>query len=385
MTGTGTPRTQVLMAGEEHAEMLAEFFRSVWDPRATAREVLASREREARDNPAAGGVPPPTFLVVAEGKCIGYVTTIPGRVEVQGKGAQGYWLKGLMVLPEFRNGPVGFLLLKEAVRYLKGYLFGMAVAPAARKLFQALKFTDLGAVPNRLVPLAPATIAHHLDLEALNISGLPGWVRPLVRLCRGTGLDRVGGAALGLVREGYAGVASRSVKSLRAKAGGEWGEDEVSRLWARMREQLSAGAVRNGDYVRWRYAGVTADSYETVTVRRSGTLLALAAIKRPREEADPRLRGIRVATLSDVVYDPADQPAGLAALIGAEQAAKTMGAHALLAGATSPAFLGLLRKRGYVSIPGNVHCLVRGPGEQAGMPSLHQWWITRGDGESDGF
>lgn len=385
MTETRTPRTEVLIAREEHAEILAGFFRSVWDPRATAKGVLASREREARENPAARGVPPPTFLVVAEGKCIGFVTTIPGMIWAEGKEVQGYWLKGLMVLPEFRNGPVGFLLLKEAVRHLDGYLFGMAVAPAARKLFQALKFTDLGAVPNRLVPLAPATIARRLDLGALNISGLPGWVSPLVRFGRRAGLDRLGGAMLGLVRDGYAGLASRSARTLMAHTRQAWNEEEVSRIWSRMREGMTAGAVRNGGYFRWRFAGTDAESYETVTVRKSGELLSIAAIKRPRDEADPRLRGIRVATLSDLVYDPADQPAGLAALIGAEQVAKEMGAHALLAGATGQSLLGLLRRRGYASIPGNVHCLVRAPGVPAPVPSLDKWWVTRGDGESDGF
>ena len=385
MTETGTPRTQVLVAGDEHAELLAGFFRAVWDPRATSSGVLAAREREARENPAARGLPPPTFIVVAEGKCIGFVTTIPGMIWADGKETQGYWLKGLMVLPEFRNGPVGFLLLKEAVRHLDGYLFGMAVAPAARKLFQALKFTDLGAVPNRLVPLAPATIAHRLDLEALNISGMPSWVAPLVRLGRKTGLDRVGGAAFGVVREGYAGVRSWSARSLHAGGQLPWDAEEVTRVWLRMREQSFTGAVRDGRYVRWRYAGVDAETYEIVTSRKSGELRAIAAIKRPREEADPRLRGIRVATLSDLIYDPTDPSAGLAALISAERVAREMGAHAMLAGSTGPALLGLLRKRGYLAIPGNVHCLVRGPGGKTAVPSLHEWWVTRGDGESDGF
>jgi hypothetical protein len=152
-----------------------------------------------------------------------------------------------------------------------------------------------------------------------------------------------------------------------------------------MRVRSFTGAVRDGGYVRWRYDGADAETYETVTIRKSGELRAIAAIKRPRDEADPRLRGIRVATLSDLIYDPMDQSAGLAALAGAERVAKGLNAHALLAGATSPALLGLLRRRGYISIPGNVHCLVRCPAGTAAVPALSQWWVTRGDGESDGF
>lgn len=378
-------RTQVIVATEEHAEVLAEFFRAVWDPGATAAGVRQARQRDARENPASGNQPAPTFLVVVEGRCVGFVTTIPGMIWAGGKEIQGYWLKGLMVLPEYRNGPVGFLLLKEAIRHLHGYLFGMAVAPAARKLFQALKFADLGPVPNRLVPLAAGTIAHCLDLDALNISGLPGWVSPLIRLSRRTGLDRVGGVTVGLIRSGYAGLASRGAGALETSCVGErWEEAEVDRIWARMRETMPAGAVRDGAYLRWRYVR-SDDQYEMVAARRSGQLAAIAALKRPRKEADPRLRGIKVATLSDLIYDPADEPAGLAALIGAERTAREIGAHALLAGATSPVLLRLLRRRGYVSIPGNVHFLVRTPSPDSPALSLKDWWVTRGDGESDGF
>ena len=383
---TSTTATQVVLAGEEHTELLAQFFRAVWDPSAQANEVRVARERDARENPGALGRPAPTFLVLTNGRAVGFVTTIPGRIWSGGREVQAYWLKGLMVLPEFQNGPVGFLLLKEAVRTLDGYLFGMAVAPAARKLFTALRFTDLGPVPNRLAPLASATIAQRVDLEGMNLSGLPRWMLPLHRLGQRVGLARLGGAGLGLVRWAYTSLATWGVRDLTLTVGGvSWEPAELDRTWERMRERVIAGAVRDGAYVRWRYAGQDASEYGFAAVRRGSQLVAVAAIKRPRQTPDPRLKGIAVATLSDLIYDPRDAAAGQAAVAGAERAARAMGAHALLAGATCEPFLRLLRRRAYLPIPGNVHFLMRAPANQVAPGALDQWWVTRGDGESDGF
>jgi GNAT superfamily N-acetyltransferase len=383
VTETNTARTRVVRVTEEHVGLLAEFFRAVWDPEAEPEAVLQARREDARTNPAARGVPSPTFIVVAGGRAVGFVTTIPGRVWANGREWQGFWLKGLMVLPEFRNGPVGFLLLKEAVRQLEGVLFGMVVAPAARKLFQALGFADVGVVRQRLAPLDGSTIAHRLDLEALGIRGLPGWFPRVLSAARRTGLDRLSGWAAGATRRLWAGVGSlesRGLSLATERAG--WEIPEGDQLWATMRQEIDAGAVRDGAYLRWRYQG---PDYELVTVRRGGRLVAIAAVKRPREEPDSRLRGIRVATLSDLVYDPNDQAAGLGGLVAAERAARAMGAHALLGGATAEAVHRLMARRAYLPVPANLHFVLRGPADSGLPTTLDRWWVTRGDGESDGF
>ena len=110
---------EVVRAADEHAEVLAEFYRRVWDPAATAERVLGGRRAAATD-PAGAGEPPPTFIFLADGAVVGHVTTIPVRLWDSGSEHVFHWVKGLMVLPEHRRGPVGFLLLRETLRHLGG-------------------------------------------------------------------------------------------------------------------------------------------------------------------------------------------------------------------------------------------------------------------------
>ena len=375
---------RVVRATAEHAEALASFFRAVWDPAATAEGVRRARQEEALHNPASGGDEPPTFLVLADDAPIGFVTTIAGRLWNGEEERIAYWLKGLMVLPEHRNGPVGFLVMKEAIRHLP-CAFAMAVASPARRLFQGLKFTDLGAMPNRILLLNPGQVANRLDVGALGLTGLPSWVPRALGVIRRTGIDRLGGLAVRAGRALWAGAASLGTLGMYiANECPAWEETEVDHLWEKMRRKVKAGQVRDGRFLHWRYRRREPHEYRLVTARRQGTLVAIAAVRLVEGEGDPRLRGLRVGTLSDLLFDPEQDGAGLAALAGAERLALRLGADALLCGATHPDMLRLLVRRGYLRIPGNVHVMVRDATGQRPLPQrLDQWWVTRGDGEAD--
>ena len=78
-------------------------------------------------------------------------------------------MKGFMVLPEHRNGPIGYLVLKEAVRRL-GIAAVLTVADPSRRLFEAMGFRNLGMLSNQILPLRPARIAASIDAEALGKS-----------------------------------------------------------------------------------------------------------------------------------------------------------------------------------------------------------------------
>ena len=87
----------------------------------------------------------PTFLFVRDGEAIGHVGTIPMFLDLDGRSVPAHWLKGLMILPEARNGPVGFLLIKEAGKSLE-LSMALVVKEEARRLFTALGYHDIGAV-----------------------------------------------------------------------------------------------------------------------------------------------------------------------------------------------------------------------------------------------
>jgi GNAT superfamily N-acetyltransferase len=385
-TNEDIARIEVLRVTSAQAALIARFVRAVWSPTATAETVAEARRSEAMANPASGGEEAPTFLVLSNGDPIGHLTTIPSRHWMNGAEHIVHWAKGLVVLPEYRNGPVGYLLLKEAVKQIDRTL-ATVVATPARRLFGALRFNDLGAVPNYIRLLDPVKVAKSLDVEALNLGGLPSWFPGILAMARRTGIYRLGGWAV------RGTLALRSVPSTfrargyETKAVARLSEVQgMDQLWNQLSTKIACGTVRDGRYFVWRYDRRPAGQYRAITITRRGTLRGLVMLKTPDgNDSDSRLKGIRVAMLSDMLYDPAEPGAGLAGLRAAAKQAREIGAHALLCSATAPVLKELLKARGFIRIPGSMHLLSRYPAGDPAPPSgLDQWWITRADGESDG-
>ena len=151
--------------------------------------------------------------------------------------------------------------------------------------------------------------------------------------------------------------------------------------------------MRDGAYLESRFgkrsepeAGDTEDGnpYTFITTRDSGRLLGVAIVRRPRETSDSRLKGIRVATLSDFVFPIERADAGLATLGAIERVARAGGADALTCMTSHPKLCALLRRQGYFRLGGNVHFFLRDvSGSGQFRTDLEAWWLARGDGESD--
>jgi GNAT superfamily N-acetyltransferase len=381
-TSTGRPAVQVLRSGDEHDAAVAEFIRATWDSRATTESVHRSRLSAAAANPVSPGEESPNFVFLQDGRVLGYVGTIPIRVWNGKNERPAHWVKGLMVLPEFRNGPVGFLVLKEAVRNLECSM-ALAVLPVVVGLFERLGFSDLGMLPNFVRVLRPARVLGGIRLGEVGFSRLPQWFLQAAALAQRTGLAAGAGLCAGGLARLWIAARGGFPHSLAIETSAP-APAEMDALWQRTRATLSASLVRDSRYLNWRYPSDESGAYRFLAVREGGDVTALAVVRRPRAEGDPRLHGIAVATISEWIF-PLDRPqAGLAALAGAEQLARGFGADALLCSAGHPASLSLLRRRGYWKAPANVHLLVRDPAKPPLLPgSLSDWWITRGDSNAD--
>ncbi len=340
-------------AEAEHVSLMAEFFRAVWDRNASTDAVRASRQLAAASNPAEPVVEPPAFLALHEGRAVGYVGTIPLCLWDGDEERPAYWIKGLMVLPTHRNGPIGFLLLREATRAL-GRTAAFVVAPEARRLFTALNYVDVGVLTDYVRPLRMENVLRYLDPEALGWPRVHRWTAPLFRASR-TWI----GAAIGRCLN--AALRSQAVLArLRSRLGWRVDEEpparaELDKLWLRMRNRLQAAPVRNGRYIRNRYQsgdGLAQRSgrYLFVSVYAGATLAGFGVVRRPTEGGDERLQGINVATLSDLLYPPEESAVGVALLGAAERAALDVGADVLLCGTTAPQLQRALRRYGYVRI-----------------------------------
>jgi hypothetical protein len=366
-------------AADEHAEALAAFFRKTWDPAATAERVRANRER-TRDNDVTPGQPYPTYLALADGEVVAYLSSLPARFWIDGTALPGWWAKGLMVVPDYRNGPLGALLVREQAKHLP-VLGSLAVNAAALRLFTAAGLAEIGPLSNRLIVLRPGRVLRRLDPALLPFDRLGGVLGRAVRLAthrRVRPVAVLGGEAMGAVM--------RVVGSMRPKAGkcdaGVTLPPDVDRLWGRSLGGLRAGVVRDRVHFARRYGAPAEAPYAYVSVRRAAELVGLAVVRKPRADGDPRLSGIRVAVLSEALFDSRAERDGTAVLSGAAAAARDVDADALLVSGTHDALNRMARACGAVSLPGTVHCLIRVPGH-APLPPGREWWVTRGDGDAD--
>ena len=382
MTEAPKPNIEVVRVGDEHADALATFFLAAWGDAAGADSVRAARQAAARENPVQPGTDIPATAYIRDGVVLGYLSTIPVMFWNGSTDVPGHWLKGFMVLPEHRGGPVGFAVLKEMLKHVT--ISGiMTVAEPARRLFTAVGYKDCGVIPNYVTIIRPERVAQKIDVASIGL-GLPGWMDQVARLTQKTGIAWAGGLAarggLGAWRALRSGRTNYTVDT----TGTLPARDAMDQLWAGTRTTVAAAAVRDCKMLSWRYAPAAGGAYESVNVYRGGTLRAVAIVRRPKGESDPRLRGIKMATVSDVLFANDELDAGVAAFAGAERVARRMGADAILCSATHPAIVSVMKRRAYVRLPGNVHLMLRDPKGAARLSTdAHAWWITRGDAGSD--
>lgn len=366
---------------------MAAFFRDVgWSGDATADSVLRGRADDARENPGAFGVPAPTFLVLSEERVLGYVSSIPTRIWSGGQERPAHWIKGLMVRPEHRNGPLGFHVLKEAARHLPRAI-ATVVHPAARRLFGSLGFEDLGALSNHVRVLRPTRVLRRLDPAAIGLEGVGRGAEFSLRLARRSGIVSLVGGLAAATQAAWISAAGRERRAQvrRSSCDSLPERPAIDELWATLRPTLGGACVRDGAFLHWRYLHNADTAYRFVAAYAGRGLAGLAVVRPPRLEGDGRLRGIRVATLSDLLVPLDSAGIALSVLAEVERLAARLGADALLCSTSSPALRRLLSRRAYLAVPGNLHFFVQDRETPRTLPDrMESWWLARGDGESDG-
>ena len=379
---TRKPAVEVALMTDGHADSVAEFSRAVWDPGATSEKVRQGRTLAIQSNPFFPGQDIPTVLFLSDGRVLGYCGSIPVAVWSGGEERRADWVKGLMVLPDHRNGPIGFALVKELLRRLERPL-SLVVGAAPRRLFEALGMTDLGMLPNFLRLLNSGAVLKRIDLEALGASGVAPWLARAVRLTQRMGMAPLLGAC--------ADATFRLKRALNSLGGRSFEIDlptefpcpaELDALWQTLRAQIAVSPVRDSRYLPWRYGSTS--EYRIVTVRSGRGLMGFAAVRRPRDDGDPRLKGIRISVLSELLFPPDRADIAAAIFRGAEVAAHQYGADALLCSASHPAMVTYLPRQGYLRAPSNLHFMLADKAGRPGLPrDLSAWWITRGDSNAD--
>jgi len=378
------PANAPLRAGPLSADdqpALRAFYRAVWGSGDSEEE----QDDEAKTQPPCPftSTPRPVVGVYSGTELIGHLGSIPTEIWDGERSAPAHWLKGFMVLEPYRNGPIGYQLVKEMMKQV-GVAGVMTVAPAARRLFQVVGFKDLGAVPNYITVIRPGRILRALDVQRLGLTALPRPLRSLLKIARWPPAAWAGGilgaAGLSLLdgvnRLRGLGVQARLTATPPPMA-------EIDAVWQKLRPQLNLAPSRSGPYMHWRYTS-SPGRYEFIEIRRRGALVGLLVIRRPERVDDPRLAGLRLGLVVDLVLDPTDRAAGIAGFLAARRWGKKTGCDAVLLTLSHLGVGRLVKPLGFVKIPGNVHFMLRAPAGALSAPTdTGRSWLTRGDAWGD--
>lgn len=376
--------------GEADADSIAGFFRaSGWDAQATSASAREMLRTAAAANPFEPGTAPPTVGVFIGSLLVAYLTSIPTRFWNGREYASAHWLKGFWVLEEYRNGPVGFLLLKEMLKHV-GIAASLPAALVTRQLSAALGMRDLGAVRDYVEPLRPARILRKVDFGQLeHLSGLPAAMSLAARIARVAPIGDLVGALITLGLTVLRLPGAWSARNLRTELAERLPQEAaLDSLWMRAQRSLSCSATRSGAYLDWRYQGCASGHgqahYRFAAAWRGGELVGLAVLAQPQRRDDARIRGLGIGSVVDLVLDP-DCPGALHGVLAvARRWARDANYDALLLTASRRALRRPLLRAGFIPTPGNIHLLLRDPGARHGLSTdLDAWMVTRGDAWSD--
>jgi hypothetical protein len=370
---------------ETDADAIAEFMRTAgWDANATPERVREWLRTAAAQNPFEPGAGPPLVGVFVGPLLVACLTSIPTRFWNGRDFAPAHWLKGFWVLEQYRDGLIGYLLLKEMLKHV-GLAASMPAAFAPIRLSVALGMLDLGAVRNYIQPLRIARILRRLDPELLKLNGISKSASNALKFAKIPPAAFAAEALIGLCLQALRLPSALTARGLTTQLGDQLpSEADLDSLWARARGVVSSCATRSGAYLRWRYERDANARYWFASCWRQAELVGLAVVQRPERLDDPRLAGLVIGSVVDLVLDPSCSGA-LASVLGATRRwARSQNYDALLLTMSHLKLRARAMRAGYIPMAGNIHLMLRDPGGKHGLsPNLDTWMVTRGDAWSD--
>ena len=363
--------------------MLNAFFRSVWPETDLPGDTAAADSQTIATLDLGNS---PSVVAVDGERVIGYLGTLPLRLWDGTAERPGHWFKGFMVLPEFRNGPIGFGLVKEAIKHVPIALV-ITVQPASWRLFKAMGMTHVGVLQNRLRLLNPTRVLATIDIDRIGLPSIPRAAIWTLKLSQRVGIASAAGAVARSALAGWSLLFGSRSRGTKTEVAQRIDYADYDKLWTRSRTTLRFSQVRDGEYVRSRYgnSGRGDESpYVLLEARDDKDLIGFAAVRRPRRGGDPRLPGLAVAVLADMLVAGDRTDAIYSLLAGAERTAHDLGTDALICSASHPWLLTALSARGYVRIPATLQFLARfEPSAGGKIGPLSDWWLLRADGNAD--
>lgn len=297
----------------------------------------------------------PEIWVAREGPAIvGQYATMPVRLAVAGTEVQGSWGMDVMVAPERQRQGLGEVLFRTWDRHV-GASLGLGLSESSYRLFQKLRWPDVGPIPCFVKPLTRRALRRPEWPDAVNrlVSAL---TLPVVRI-------------VGRARPLHADV--RMVQRF---------DDSFTTLWESLAPKFDLAVRRDAAYLNWKYMSAPHVRYSIAALRRDDRNVGYAVYRHLYEP-----RG-RVTLLVDFLTDPDDE-AGFQTLLGwLDREARRADSDKIRAFALHAAFRRGLRKSGYFQVKSTMEFVVRI--NAVDLPEhfyedTSRWHVTLGDSDQD--
>lgn len=311
-------------------------------------------EWQYRRNPNNPGQEPEIWVAREGPAVIGQYATMPVQLSIRGQQVQGSWGMDVMVAPERQRQGLGEVLFRTWDRNV-GASLGLGLSESSHRLFQKLRWPDVGPVPCFVKPLTRRALRR------------PNWPMPLNRL--------VSALTLPIVK-----IVART-RPLRAEVRMiSRFDDSFTALWETLAARFDLAVRRDAAYLNWKYVSAPHVRYSIAALRREDRNVGYAVYRHAHEP-----RG-RVTLLVDFLADPDDEAALSTLLHWVDREARQADSDKIRAYATHAAFRRALRRSGYFQVKSTMDFVVKinGIDLPAGFyDDTSKWHVTLGDSDQD--
>lgn len=358
-------------------ESLQKFATRVWP----ANDLTSEEGQSVAMKPRS-----PVFLFLRDEEVLGHIATIPVQLSANHQIFPGHWVVGFMVLPEYRNGLIGPLLIKKVNENLD-LAFTLHVEEAPLRIFKGLGWKHLGVIPQYVYMLNAHRFFHNIRLEQMTFlekysKAWANWFNMIIshaltRFLMTTLASLIFSIFSLVTIWGRLTPERGTVREEKAF------EASYDTLWQRVQGKFDALIVRDRAYLEARY-GQQMSNYRLLACRHREKLLGYLILKIKQFQNDPRMGNIRMGTIVDCLFDPADRRVQQSLLVAAMRLCRSKEVDVIFCTASHFQVQELLMVNGFIKLPGNLHFAYY---DRKGCISPHlelsSWHLMRGDSDAD--
>jgi GNAT superfamily N-acetyltransferase len=311
-------------------------------------------EWQYRSNPNNPGHEPEIWIAREGPAIVGQYATMPVKLSLRGRELQGSWGMDVMVAPERQRQGLGEVLFRTWDRNV-GASLGLGLSESSYRLFQKLRWPDVGPVPCLVKPLTRRALRRPNWPVAINriVSAL---MLPLIKIVARTRPIR---AEVRLVQRF---------------------DDSFTGLWEELAPKFSLAVRRDAAYLNWKYVSAPHVRYSIAALRREERNIGYAVYRHLHEP-----RG-RVTILVDFLADPDDEQALSTLLHWIDREARQADSDKIRTFASHASFRRTLRRAGYFQVKSTMEFVakVNAVDVQGDFyEEIDNWHVTLGDSDQD--